>query len=47
MFEANGDCADVEWEFLSLAIPDWSFIAFVSLGLLATSDFIVKKNEDI
>ncbi|MBA2483474.1 MAG: disulfide bond formation protein B [Nitrosomonas sp.] len=47
MFEANGDCADVEWEFLSLAIPDWSFIAFVGLGLLATSAFIVKKNEDI
>ncbi len=33
MFEANGDCADVDWEFLSLMIPDWSFIAFVVLGL--------------
>ncbi len=35
MFEANGDCTDVDWEFLSLMIPDWSFIAFVGLGLLS------------
>jgi len=35
MFEANGDCTDVDWEFLSLAIPDWSFIAFVGLGLIS------------
>jgi disulfide bond formation protein DsbB len=28
MFEANGDCAIVDWTFLSLAIPDWSFLWF-------------------
>lgn len=47
MFEANGDCANVDWKFLSLTIPDWSFIAFVSLGLLATYTFIAQKNENI
>lgn len=47
MFEANGDCANVEWKFLSLTIPDWSFIAFVSLGLLAIYTFIAKKNQNI
>lgn len=35
MFEANGDCADIDWEFLSLTIPDWSLIAFVTLGITA------------
>lgn len=35
MFEANGDCTDVDWEFLSLTIPDWSFLAFAGLGLLS------------
>ncbi len=34
MFEANGDCADVNWEFLALTIPDWSVIAFISLAIL-------------
>lgn len=29
MFEANGDCADVNWQFLSLTIPDWSLLAFL------------------
>ncbi|MCB1935887.1 MAG: disulfide bond formation protein B [Nitrosomonas sp.] len=35
MFEANGDCTDVDWEFLSLTIPDWSFIAFVGFAVLS------------
>ncbi len=46
MFEANGDCVEVEWEFLSLTIPDWSFVAFVSLGLLAAYTFFAKKSGD-
>jgi protein dithiol:quinone oxidoreductase len=45
MFEANGDCTDVDWEFLSLAIPDWSFIAFVSLGLLAVFTIFAERKS--
>ncbi len=33
MFEANGDCADSSWQFLSLTIPDWSLIAFLALAV--------------
>jgi disulfide bond formation protein DsbB len=43
MFEANGDCTDVDWEFLSLTIPDWSFIAFVSLGIVSVYVLFAKK----
>ena len=43
MFEANGDCMDVDWEFLSLTIPDWSLIAFISLGAMAIITFLTKK----
>ncbi len=43
MFEANGDCMDVDWEFLSLTIPDWSLIAFISLGAMAIIPFLAKK----
>lgn len=35
MFEANGDCALVEWKFLGLAVADWSLICFLTLVLLA------------
>lgn len=35
MFEANGDCANVDWEFFSLTIPDWSFLAFITLSCIA------------
>lgn len=47
MFEANGDCTEVDWEFLSLAIPDWSFVAFVGLGLLAIYTVFAKSNNQV
>jgi len=43
MFEANGDCADVVWRFLLLTIPDWSLIAFVSLGIVSLYMLLAKK----
>ncbi|MBS0423927.1 MAG: disulfide bond formation protein B [Proteobacteria bacterium] len=43
MFEANGDCASIDWKLLSLTIPDWSLIAFTSLGSLALYVLLVKK----
>ena len=43
MFEANGDCANVDWKFLSLTIPDWSLMAFVVLGILVLYMLLAKK----
>ena len=45
MFEANGDCARVTWEFMLLAIPDWSLIFFVILGSLAVYAFFAKHDQ--
>ena len=45
MFEANGDCTDVDWEFLTLMIPDWSFLAFAGMGLLALYALFVRKKH--
>ena len=47
MFEANGDCADVDWKFFSLTIPDWSFVAFISLGLLAGYAVFAKSKNQV
>jgi disulfide bond formation protein DsbB len=43
MFEANGDCASIDWQFLSLTIPDWSLIAFMGLGSLMLYVLLAKK----
>lgn len=44
MFEANGDCADVKWELLSLTIPDWSAIFFTLF--LITAVYILFTNRN-
>ena len=44
MFEANGDCADVKWEFMSLTIPNWSVIFF--LFILITSVYILFTSRN-
>jgi disulfide bond formation protein DsbB len=44
MFEANGDCTDVKWEFMSLTIPDWSAIFFI-LFFVATV-YILSANHN-
>ncbi|HQV89634.1 MAG TPA: disulfide bond formation protein B, partial [Nitrosomonas sp.] len=43
MFEANGDCASVDWKLLSLTIPDWSLITFATLGVISIYLMLAKK----
>lgn len=43
MFEANGDCASIDWKLLSLTIPDWSLIAFMGFGGLALYVLLAKR----
>ncbi len=43
MFEANGDCANIDWKFLALTIPDWSLIAFIGFGSLGLYTLLVKR----
>jgi len=35
IFKGGGDCSKVDWTFLGGSIANWSFVAFVVLGLLA------------
>lgn len=35
IFRGGGDCTQVDWTFLGLSIANWSFLAFVTLGLSA------------
>ena len=33
----SGECADISWSFLSMAIPAWALLWFVALGLAGTA----------
>ena len=33
VLQATGDCANIDWAFLGLSMPMWTFLWFVGLGL--------------
>lgn len=35
MLQGSSDCGQVQWVFLNLSLADWSFFAFLVLGVLA------------
>lgn len=35
MITGTGDCAEIQWQFLGLTIPGWTFIAFVGFAILS------------
>ncbi len=35
IFKGSGDCSKVDWTFLGGSIANWSFVCFVSIGLIA------------
>ncbi len=45
MFEANGDCADVKWEFMSLTIPNWSVIFFLLILIISVYILFTSRNQ--
>lgn len=47
MFEANGDCADVKWEFIALTIPDWSAVFFIIFLITAVYILFTSRNQQI
>lgn len=47
MFEANGDCAKVVWQFLTLSMPQWLVIIFagnlIALAFIVIAQFVKSK----
>jgi protein dithiol:quinone oxidoreductase len=33
IFRGSGDCTKIDWTFLGLSIANWSFLAFLAMGL--------------
>ena len=45
MFEANGDCTDVKWEFMALTIPNWSVIFFLLILITSVYMLFTSRNQ--
>lgn len=43
LFQGDGNCADVDWQFIGLSMPAWVLIAFVGLLLVNGWQF-VRRN---
>lgn len=49
MFEANGDCSKIVWQFLTLSMPQWLVIIFavnlLVLAFIVISQFVKEKRR--
>ena len=45
IFRGGGDCSQVDWTFLGGSIANWSFVAFVGLGVLALATLWASKTN--
>jgi disulfide bond formation protein DsbB len=43
LFRGDGNCAEVQWTFLSLSIPAWTLLCFLFLALLGISQMLKKS----
>lgn len=42
-FTASGECAEVNWTFIGLSIPEWSLICFTGLAIVSGVHIARKK----
>ena len=43
LLSGDGNCAEVQWTFLSLSIPAWTLVAFVAMALLGGYQLLRKS----
>lgn len=43
LFSGDGNCAEVQWTFLSLSIPAWTLLAFTTMALLGIYQLLRKS----
>jgi len=47
LFKGDGNCAEVQWEFLGFSIADWSFFWFAVIFLTAIWLFFCRIRTDV
>lgn len=46
IFAGSGECAEVQWTFLSFSIPEWSLVCFSLIIVLTVYSLIVNKRAE-
>lgn len=44
VFTGSGECAEVDWSFLGLAMPVWTLMAFIALATWAVLALILRRD---
>jgi len=45
IFNSTGECADIQWQFLGLSIPEWTLALFVVFLLLSIAMFFTNHSQ--
>ncbi len=45
IFTGSGECAEVQWQFIGLSIPEWSLICFSSITIATILAIFILKPE--
>jgi protein dithiol:quinone oxidoreductase len=45
IFSGSGECAEIQWQFIGLSIPEWSLICFSSITIAAILAIFMLKPE--
>ena len=43
IFSGSGECAEIQWQFISLSIAEWSLVFFIFFVILNIIYFLYKK----
>ncbi|HSR62235.1 MAG TPA: disulfide bond formation protein B, partial [Gammaproteobacteria bacterium] len=43
VFSGSGECAEVQWRFLGLSIPEWSLVCFAGFIILAVMQWLAFR----
>lgn len=46
VFTGSGECAEVQWRFLGLSIPEWSLICFAAFIILAVMQWVAFRKVE-
>lgn len=45
VFSGSGECAEVQWQFIGLSIPEWSLVCFSSITIATVLAIFMLKPE--
>ena len=47
IFSGSGECAEIQWQFIGLSIPEWSLVCFSSITIVTILATFMLKPERI